>query len=123
MNKHLAIAAVEPAEQPLVFVECVWIDKLYPAIQELYYPERDSCRCNLKDVIADIRSGELENVHQVYEVGRVLPITEDVCRDIMELELSEHGSIRESLEPLLMKHLGAHAMLNAEVQDRMARMA
>lgn len=123
MNKHLALASVEPAENPKVFVELVWIDKLNPAIREIHSPERDGSRNHLKEVIADIRSGELANVHAIYEIGRAIPITEDVCRDIMDLEYAEHGCVRESLEPFLLRHLGSHAMLNAEFKDRVWRQA
>lgn len=117
------IAAVEPFEAPIVMVECIWVDTLNRSDSARFFPERDAARANLKDTIEDIRSGEIENVHAVYEVGRTFPITEDVAREILDLELSEHGKISEHLERFVTNALGVPRVLNAEYHDRVARSA
>ena len=47
--------------------------------------DRDADRANRKDTVADIASGEIENVSEVYEIGRDLPVTEDIAREVLAL--------------------------------------
>ena len=63
---------------PIIIVECEHNGCRFIA-------ERDMDRANWKNTVQDIASGDLESVCAVYEIGRDLPVTEDIARDVLAL--------------------------------------
>jgi hypothetical protein len=96
-------------DTPILVVECQASDKTR------YFRERDSDRCNWNNTVADIRSGDLEKVHAVYEIGRSVPVTEDIARDVLASEINENlGSVSPHLIDFLEEHLGCLAVAQAQ---------
>lgn len=88
--------------------------------------EIDADRQTRSNVIEDIRSGQMEDVAKVYESevgGACRDITEDVAREILNLELSESGKVRDWLDTFVTKALGPSIVMSAEYSERMARRA
>lgn len=112
--KHLPLARLTDIQElpPLILVECMSSDK------SRYFVERDTERCDWKSTVEDIARGEIENVQAVYELGRNVPVTEDMARAVMDWATEEHGSIPEHLIDFLEDQLGCRVV--AQVQRECA---
>lgn len=100
MTKHFKFAKLSDVQDPLILVECMAPTK------ERYFVERSTERCDWKSTVEDIGRGEIENVHAVYEIGRSVPVTEDMARAVMNFATDEYSEIPEHLIDFLEDQLG-----------------
>ena len=66
-----------PAD-PIIIVECEHNGRRF-------IMDRDMDRANWRNTVQDIASGEIENVCEVWEIGRDESVTEDIAREVLAL--------------------------------------
>lgn len=94
---------VEPFEAPIVLVKC-------QRGNDVWFPERWASQATEAQTVLDIVSGELTDVAEVFELGRAIPITEDIARAVADHYARDREPVPYRVQGWLHEHHPAGVM-------------